>query len=64
MSERVLLVDDDEDIVELITCVLNRAGYQAFSALSGTEALKMLRNLRPDLIEIEAIVGLPRLCQK
>lgn len=44
---RILIVDDDRAILELVHTRLTLAGYDAFSARNGHEALKRLYSLRP-----------------
>ena len=43
-KEMVLLVDDDEDILELVTEILETLGYDVVSARTGLEALAILRD--------------------
>ena len=44
---RVLVVDDDPMMMELLTTRLDLAGYESHSARNGREALARLRDLRP-----------------
>lgn len=44
---RILIVDDDRAILELLHTRLTLAGYDVFSARNGHEALTRLSNLRP-----------------
>jgi DNA-binding NtrC family response regulator len=46
----VLLVDDEMDLLELYTDVLEVMGYQVIHAHDGLEALELARKHRPDLI--------------
>ena len=46
----ILLVDDETDLLELYTDVLEVMGYQVFHAHDGMEALELARRQRPDLI--------------
>jgi DNA-binding response OmpR family regulator len=52
-GHRVLVVDDDREIVELTRMVLESGGYQVFPAHSGEEALRSLPAVRPDLILLD-----------
>ena len=47
MSGRVLVVDDDEDIVDNIRILLEGAGYQVIAASDGREALAALADPNP-----------------
>lgn len=42
MSERILVVDDDENITLVLKLTLERAGYDITSAQSGVEALSQV----------------------
>ena len=50
MGETILIIDDDEAIGNLEQEVLEGAGYRVLRAYSGTEALLVLHNTRPDLM--------------
>jgi two-component system chemotaxis response regulator CheY len=39
----ILIIDDDEDIREMVACVLELHGYSAVTARNGSEALRLLR---------------------
>jgi len=54
---RVLIVDDEPQIVRLLTVALNAAGYESFTAESGAAALKFAATGAPDLIVLD--LGLP-----
>ena len=54
---RVLIVDDEPQIVRLLTVALNAAGYESFTAESGAAALKLAATGAPDLIVLD--LGLP-----
>ncbi len=56
--QRILVVDDERDTVEMITILLQMEGYQVFSALSGAEAMKFLESERRKAQEGEAPVDL------
>jgi two-component system alkaline phosphatase synthesis response regulator PhoP len=54
--QKVLLVDDEPDIVELLKYNLEREGYQVFTALNGRDALKAAKLNRPDLIVLDIMM--------
>jgi two-component system, OmpR family, alkaline phosphatase synthesis response regulator PhoP len=47
---KVLVVDDEPDVVEIVSYNLTKAGHQVFRASNGEESLKMAELHRPDLI--------------
>jgi DNA-binding response OmpR family regulator len=47
IGRRILVVDDDKAILELVSTRLTLAGYNVFSARNGHEALTRLSSLRP-----------------
>src|SRR5512134_2797826 len=56
-SARVLLVEDDDDNRELMSEVLEAAGYQVVSAASGAEGLRKLAEQPMDVVVTD--VGMP-----
>ena len=55
-GERVLVVDDEADIVALVAYHLVKAGYRVSMASSGTEALEAARRERPALIVLDLML--------
>jgi two-component system phosphate regulon response regulator PhoB len=55
-KERILVVDDEEDILELVTYNLAREGYLITGALTGEEALKRARSEVFDLILLDLML--------
>lgn len=53
---RILIIDDDEAIGNLEQEVLERAGYAVQRAFSGTEALLLLKQKRPDMILLDLML--------
>lgn len=58
MGKKVLVVDDEPDIVETIKFNLELEGFQVLAAYDGQEALNMVQTERPDLVVLD--VMLPR----
>ena len=50
MSPRILVVEDNPANRELVTDLLEAAGYQVHAAASAEDGLRLARELRPDLI--------------
>ena len=55
-SKKVLVVDDDVKIVELVKLYLNRDGYHVITAHEGNEALRLARESHPDLIVLDIML--------
>ena len=45
---RILVVDDDPSILELLSIVLEMAGYEVLTAGDGAQAVSLLQNLVPE----------------
>lgn len=56
MSKRILVVDDEPSIVELIRVNLEDAGYEVMVALDGDEALSIFREQRFDLVVLDLML--------
>ena len=54
--QKILVVEDDSDLVELIGFNLKLAGYSVGTASNGIEALKKARSLLPDLILLDLML--------
>lgn len=54
--KKVLVVDDERDLVELIGLNLVRNGYEVISAHDGATGLDMARKLMPDLIVLDVMM--------
>ena len=55
---RILISDDEVDIVEMFTVLCRSKGYEGFSAYNGVETLK-LAELQPDIILLD--INMPKL---
>lgn len=56
LKQRILVVDDDRDVVRLIRAYLERAGYEVLVAYDGETALHILRRDRPDLLLLDLML--------
>lgn len=52
----ILIVDDDPDVVEILTETFNKKGYRTESALNGEEALDKYDSFKPDLVVLDVIL--------
>ena len=53
---RVLVVDDDEDVRNVLFAALSDAGYEVTTASDGEEAIESVRRRRPDLILLDLMM--------
>ncbi|MDQ1700889.1 MAG: hypothetical protein QOF57_141 [Frankiaceae bacterium] len=58
-TARVLVVDDDDVIRQLITVNLELEGFEVFTAVDGQDALDQVSAIQPDLITLD--VMMPRM---
>src|SRR5690606_25964255 len=56
MKNKILVVDDEQDIRELIEYTLKKDGYQVFTTANGQEAISHARKLQPDLIILDVMM--------
>ena len=55
-STKILIVDDDPDITEILTYNLSNEGYNVKSAVNGVEALKKAKKFIPDIILLDVMM--------
>jgi len=55
-KHKILIVDDEPDILELIEYNLKKEGYQVFTATNGQEAVAEARRVLPDLIILDIMM--------
>ena len=53
MNNKILIVEDEKDIRDLIIYALQAKGYETISADDGEKALKMLKENKPDLVILD-----------
>ena len=59
MSEsqsKILLVDDEVDILEFISYNLEKEGYKVYTAQNGAEAIRVAEKVLPDLIILDVMM--------
>jgi DNA-binding response OmpR family regulator len=57
MSKKILAVDDDTEIVEVIKIILEDEGYEVSTLTNGKNVLNVVSSLRPDLILLDVMLG-------
>ena len=56
MVEKILIVDDDSDVLDALTMVLESRGYQVITAQDGIEGLACLKAEKPDLVILDLLM--------
>ncbi len=56
MSKKVLIVDDEKSIVDILDFNLKKEGYETFKAYDGREGLKLARGENPDVILLDVML--------
>jgi two-component system response regulator MtrA len=56
MRQRILVVDDDPSLAEMLTIVLRGEGFDTAVIGDGTQALTAVRELRPDLVLLDLML--------
>ena len=56
MAEKILIVDDDSDVLDALTMVLESRGYQVITAQDGIEGLDCLKAEKPDLMILDLLM--------
>ena len=56
-THKILIVDDDPHICEIVQVYCEREGYLSFYSHSGTEAMKLLESFEPDLIVLDVMLA-------
>ncbi|MBF0200694.1 MAG: response regulator [Desulfamplus sp.] len=55
-KEKILVVDDEEDIIELVRYNLEKEGYRTLWAATGEKALRLAKDTLPDLIVLDLML--------
>src|SRR5512142_810376 len=58
-QRRILIVDDEPDLLHAVRLYLEEEGYMLFSATNGQEALEIVRERLPDLVVLD--VQMPKM---
>jgi DNA-binding response OmpR family regulator len=53
---KILVVDDEPDILDIVRMNLEGAGYEVYGAATGTEALRQIKLVRPHLVVLDVLL--------
>ncbi len=56
MQGKILVIDDDPDILDALAMILESQGYQVFTARDGIEGLANLKAEKPDLMILDLLM--------
>ena len=56
VKKKILLVEDELNVVELMNIFLSRRGYELKNVIEGTDVLDAVRSFRPDLIILDIMI--------
>lgn len=57
MSKKILAVDDDSDILDVIRIILEEEGYEVFTLANGKNVFELVEENDPDLILLDVMLG-------
>ncbi len=56
LKKRILCIEDDEDMVDLIRLILTRRGFEVLGASRGASGLEIIRKEKPDLVLLDLMM--------
>lgn len=56
MRKRILIVEDEVSILQLLSLVLSKAGYEVHTCQSGREAIAKIKEVRPHLVLLDVML--------
>ncbi len=56
MNKRILIVEDELSIIELLTLILSREGYEIASCQTGRDAINMIKEFHPHLVLLDVML--------
>jgi DNA-binding response OmpR family regulator len=57
MNKKILVIDDDQDILEPLTLILEEEKYKVLTAIKGEQTYKKIKDFRPDLILLDILMS-------
>ncbi len=56
MAKKILIIEDEEILLDLLKRKLSGMGYEVFSALDGASGLEAIKEIMPDLVLLDIIM--------
>lgn len=55
-AKKIIIVDDDIDVITVVETILNSAGYEVISANNKTEGIELMKSEKPDLAILDVMM--------
>ena len=55
--QKILIVDDDKDLLEMVEMILSRLGYHITTLAKGSVFFNVVESIRPDIILLDIFLG-------
>ena len=55
-NKKILIVEDEHDILQLVKLYVEKEGFRTVSATSGTEGLRQVKQEKPDLVVLDLML--------
>lgn len=55
-KSKILIIDDEKSLIDVVTAYVKEAGYEAYTAIDGPSGLKATRRFKPDLIVLDIML--------
>lgn len=55
-SRQIVYIEDEEDMIDLVSLILSRKGYEVTGAIGGREGLHVVRQQSPDLVLLDLMM--------
>ena len=52
----IVCIEDEPDMIDLVRLILERHNYEVYGALSGSEGLELVHELKPDLVLLDLMM--------
>ena len=56
-KRRIMIIEDDPDMIQLLSLIIRRSGYEPVAALGGQEGMRRLREIGADLVLLDLMMG-------
>lgn len=56
MKKRVLIVEDEASIIDLLTLILSREGYEVYACQTGRDAIATMKQVHPHLVILDVML--------